>query len=79
METDELVLLQVAMEAWDRAYQARAEVEKDGLLVVDPSGRKRPHPALQIEKDTKLVFLRAWRQLGLDVEPPGPVGRPPGR
>jgi len=79
MEMDGLVLLQVALEAWDRIQAARAEVDRDGLIITDPSGRRRPHPGLQIEKDQKLVLLKAWRQLGLDIEPPGAVGRPAGR
>jgi phage terminase small subunit len=68
------LLLQVALEAYDRLTQARETIERDGLVV---DGRL--NPACQAEKDSRIALLRAWRQLSLDVEPPGPVGRPAGR
>jgi P27 family predicted phage terminase small subunit len=74
---DGLLVLQVALEAYDRLCQARQLVDGEGVVIVDPSGRRRAHPALAVEKEARLALLRAWRQLGLDVEPPGPVGRPP--
>jgi len=33
---------------------------------------------LRIEKEARSGFLQAWRMLNLDIEPPGPMGRPPG-
>lgn len=79
-EIDEagLLVLRQALEAFDRLNQARELIDREGIVVTDPSGRKRAHPALAVEKEARLALLRAWRQLGLDVEPPGPVGRPAG-
>jgi P27 family predicted phage terminase small subunit len=74
---DGLLVLQVALEAYDRLCQARRLIDTEGIIITDPSGRRRAHPALMVEKEARLGLLRAWRQLGLDVEPPGPVGRPP--
>lgn len=79
-ELDEgaLLVLRQALEAFDRLNQARELIDHEGIVVTDPSGRRRAHPALAVEKEARLALLRAWRQLGLDVEPPGPIGRPAG-
>lgn len=79
MDEGGLFILRQALEAFDRLNQARELIDREGIVVTDPSGRKRAHPALMVEKESRLALLRAWRQLGLDVEPPLPVGRPPGR
>ncbi len=73
-----LVLL-TACEAFDRRREAREMLKKEGLVVQDRFGQPKPHPAASIERDAAATLLRAWRVLGLDVEPPGPIGRPPGR
>ncbi len=71
---DAELILQVAAENWDRAQQARVEVSRDGLTA---DGRR--HPAIDIEKQAYGLFLRAMRQLGLDIDPPRPgAGRPEG-
>lgn len=74
-----LLILRVALESFDRLNEARALVERDGAVIKDRFGNLKAHPALCTEKEARLGLLRAWRQLGLDVEPPGPIGRPPGR
>lgn len=66
-------LLQVALECWDRAQQARELVTREGIVL----GGKR-HPATDVEKQAYGLYLRSMRQLGLDIAPAGPVGRPPG-
>lgn len=71
---DAAMLLQTAMENWDRAQAARELVTREGLVL---NGKR--HPATDIEKQCYSLFLRTMRQLGLDIVPPGPVGRPPGR
>jgi len=69
-----LLILQAALEAFDRLRQAQAVVAEDGVVVEDPSGRKRAHPALSIEKESRLALLRAWKQLNLEQAPAPPVG-----
>jgi phage terminase small subunit len=59
--------LQLAGEAWDRSQQAREAIAKEGLTV--PSGG-RAHPAIAIERDSRLAFARLIRELDLDAEPP---------
>lgn len=70
---DAAALLQVALENWDRAQAARELVNLEGLVI---DGKR--HPGTDIEKQAYGLFLRAMRQLGLDIAQPGPVGRPAG-
>jgi hypothetical protein len=53
--------------------QAQAAIEADGLIV---DGKQ--HPAVPIERDSRTAMLAALKALHLDLEPIGPVGRPPG-
>lgn len=69
---DAEMLLRAALENWDRAQASRALVNAEGLV----QGGKR-HPAIDVEKQAYGLFQRFMRQLGLDVAPAGPVGRPP--
>jgi hypothetical protein len=71
LESDALAILRVALEQFDRAQQARKLLAKDGLVL---DGKR--HPATDVEKTAYGLFLRAMRQLGLDVVAPGPMGRP---
>jgi phage terminase small subunit len=72
LECDALLILQTACEQWDRAQQARELLAREGLVV---DGRR--HAGVDIEKQATGLFLRAMRQLALDVvEPGGDVGRP---
>jgi P27 family predicted phage terminase small subunit len=65
-----LKLLQLAAEAWDRCQQARKEIARDGLTIETASGDIRAHPAVAIERDSRLAVARLVRELDLDVEPP---------
>ncbi len=69
---DASLLLRAALENWDRAQAAREMVNRDGLVL---DGKR--HPAVDIEKQAYGLFQRFIRQLGLDIVPPGPTGRPP--
>lgn len=61
----EAVLL-TAMEAWDRMREAQAAIRRDGAYV-DGRWGLRAHPALAIERDSRTAYLRAQRELGLDM------------
>lgn len=65
------MLLEAALVQWDRASEARRLIEAEGIIL---AGKR--HPACDVEKQAASLFLRAWRQLGLDIAPPGAVGRP---
>ena len=72
----DLVVLATACECLDRLEQIRTALDTDGIVITDPSGRKRSHPLLAAESQTQGILLRAWNQLDLtDAEPPK-VGRP---
>jgi phage terminase small subunit len=61
-----LALLQVALEALDRADEAAALVAKEGLVTTTETTKaKHAHPGCRIEKDARAQFLRAWGQLNL--------------
>lgn len=75
----DLRLLALSAEAWDRCQQAREILERDGLVTESAHGGLRTHPAVAIERDSRLAFARLLRQLALDLDPPAPVeaDRPP--
>ncbi|MDI7245859.1 MAG: hypothetical protein QME92_00055 [Bacillota bacterium] len=62
-----LALLQTALEALDRADQARQVLDREGLFTTTPgSGVTHVHPAARIEREARALFLRAWTELGLE-------------
>ena len=72
-------LLLTALEAHQRARKARELIDRDGMAVLDKFGQAKAHPLLCVERDSRAAFLTAMKMLNIDVERPGPVGRPPGR
>jgi len=60
--------LQAACEAWDRGQQARELVQREGLTSRGARGQIIPHPAVAVERDSRVSFLRALRELNLDAE-----------
>lgn len=62
----ELALLESALRSLDRAEEARALVEEEGLTTVtESSGTVHAHPAVRIEAEARREFRIAWRTLGL--------------
>ena len=78
LDAHHLKLLEAAADAWDRMSTARAELLRDGLTVKGRYDRV-PHPAVNIERDSRLAFARILRELDLDADPPPdrPEWRPP--
>ena len=74
LESNHLIVLKTALEAFDRLTEARVTIAAEGSTYETESGYIRPHPSLQIEKEARSGFLQAWRMLGFDMEPPRPVG-----
>jgi phage terminase small subunit len=76
-------VLQAAAESWDRNQQAREALNTHGLSYTDDKGMIRSRPEVQIERDSRTAFLRALREMRLDIDPPSPqpnlVGWTPGR
>lgn len=59
-------ILVKAAEAHDRGEQARKLLKDDGIVITDRFGTKKAHPAVAIERDARVAFMRAVRELGLD-------------
>ena len=77
LEPHHLRLLQAACECWDRLGQARELLATAGLVVHGREGGVRPHPAVAIERDSRIGFARLIRELDLDVEPPSSLRSAP--
>ena len=69
-------ILVVACESWDRKNQARLIIDDLGLTFLDASGQPKVRPEVAVERDARLAFLRALRELDLDLDPPPQPGRP---
>jgi phage terminase small subunit len=74
MEPHELELLRLLCEALDRAEQARVVIADEGAFVVDRYGGKRSHPALAVERDSRLAAVRLVRALDFQL-PAKPADR----
>ena len=74
-----LLVLQTALEAFDRMRLSQSEIARDGQTILDRFDQRKPHPLLQTERDARYAFMSALKQLNLDLEPlrDGP-GRPGG-
>jgi phage terminase small subunit len=72
LTSDGALTLQTALENWDLSQTARELMAAEGIVV-----KGRRHPAQEIAKSANILFLRALRELGLAMEGPGPMGRPP--
>src|SRR3974390_2630343 len=77
LEPHHLKLLAMAAQTFDEVQQATAVVHRDGPITAMPSGAKRPHPALRIAQEGRVIFARLLRELDLDVAPPAEAKRPP--
>jgi hypothetical protein len=66
LKIDQLATLTMGCEAWERKEQARLLIDRDGPVV---AGRR--HPAVDIENQSQVIFLRAMGQLQLDAKPDG--------
>jgi P27 family predicted phage terminase small subunit len=69
-EPHHLQILERACESLDRLRQAQAAIAKDGAYVRDRFGGLKAHPGVAVERDSQNAFLRAVRELGLDIEAP---------
>lgn len=74
------LLLQTALEAFDRMKAAGERITADGEAITDRFGQVKPHPLLPAERDARSQMLAALKQLNLDLEPlRDRPGRPGGR
>jgi P27 family predicted phage terminase small subunit len=78
LEPHHVRLLTLAAEAWDRVQEAREMIATAGAYFNDRFGCPKAHPAVAVERDSRIGFARLLRELALDVEPPRDSSRPPG-
>jgi P27 family predicted phage terminase small subunit len=67
LEDHAVELLRLALEALDRAEEARRIVDAEGPVVYSSTGRPAKHPAVTIVNDCSVVAARLFRELGLDL------------
>lgn len=77
LESHHLRLLQAAAECWDRLQEARMIIGSEGLTVPTNDGGQKAHPAIAIERDSRLAFARLLRELDLDGGAASEASRPP--
>ena len=69
VEIEGLPLLETALTQYDRAEQARAEIEASGLTWTNSqSGAVHVNPAAKVERDAAKAFRLAWKALDLDFD-----------
>ena len=74
-----LLLLQTALESFDRMRGCQEAVTRDGAMIKDRFDQLKPHPLLATERDARAQMLSSLKALNLDLEPlRDGVGRPPG-
>ena len=75
-----MLLLQTAMESFDRMRQAQAAINEYGAVFKDRFDQLKNNPACIVERDSRSQMLMSLKALNLDIEPlqDGP-GRPSGR
>jgi len=66
LEPHHLRLLQAACESLDRAEEARQAVEREGAFSRDVRGVWKAHPGIRTERESRAMYSRLLRELGLD-------------
>ena len=77
-EYENLLVLKTALEYYDIYVQARKELLEEGFSVSTIQGGVKTNPSLQAMNTARDGFLKSWKILNLETEPPKGVGRPPG-
>ena len=77
LQDHHLHLLRLAAEALDRVTEARAILDKEGIIIQDRFEQPRTHPAVAVERDSRTAYARLLRELDLDTEAPREASRPP--
>jgi P27 family predicted phage terminase small subunit len=62
-DADDLTVLRLACEALDRAEQARRQLRREGLCVIDSKGAPHAHPAAAIEARAATRAAQLLKQL----------------
>ena len=63
---ERLALLTVALESLDRADAARELLAEEGMVATTATTKAvHLHPAAKLERESRAIFARIWKQLGL--------------
>jgi hypothetical protein len=80
LSAHELEVFRLALEALDRAAQARRTLGREGVYRENRFGDPVPHPAVKVEKDSAATFARLVAKLDLpEPEADAPAKAPPAR
>ena len=63
LDTPALLLLESALESFDRMRQAQRKLRKEGTQIKDRFGQVKQHPAILTERDSKSLMLRQLKAL----------------
>lgn len=66
-----LAVLEQAARCYDRAEEARRMLDREGVVVKDRWGQRKPHPAAPVERDARAQLLAALRQLNIETPEEG--------
>ena len=66
-DDDQLLVLKVGLEAYDRLQEARSDIKINGLTYL-ANGLRKENPACKTEKDARAGFLQCLRMLNLQLE-----------
>jgi len=75
-ENHDLARLVMASKCLDDLSIAEARVKLDGMFIKNRYGNITEHSAVKTIRDTRLLFVKIIRELGLDLVDPGD-SRPP--
>lgn len=75
LEPHEHKTLRLALEALDRATQARKALRRKGLTYDDRFGQPHARPEVAIERDSRAAFVRMMKELALPAEEEAPQPR----
>lgn len=69
LDASGLILLDQACSCLDTIAAAREVITKEGLIVSSQRGGSRLHPAVVLERDSRLALLRVLAALNLEPTP----------
>lgn len=72
-----LALLRIACASLDRLRQCEEAIAAEGVTITGRFGR-RAHPLLATEAAARIGFMRAVREMGIDLADPA-ISKPPSR
>lgn len=77
-DPDARLRLELGLGAYGESRKHDKILEIEGSVQTDRFGFKRPHPSVAISRNLKVIALKAFKELGLDIEMPSHrIGRPP--